>query len=608
MRRSRSLPLVSFFLCAGLLAGCAGDRPLPPPDTETSGQYVPLTTPIIAVGDTQEHESTGFPLHDNDSAIDAYVEVAQRPPEQALFGRRLLEWALTANPDVPFIHLGDVMDLSCRSEADRIGRIFRAGTSPGVILPGNHDGLMFGIYAYNLYDIVQDTDARKWNEACQRGAHVEDGQFRGPNAALSKSGYISHYLENVAAHLHPEPGPTAAPTNRRHTMSWRSPNDNAFLAAVEGELFEGFGYADSFLIQRIQLPRAPQAPRNTIIIGLDTNQAGPLVSTWDTLMGRSPGEKGHIHPDQIKIVERWVDEAIQRNDIVIFAGHHNWRSLGVPTRLLLRAHMTRLNHPLVYLSAHTHTGFWTTHAIAGGRPVLELNVSSLSDWPLAYRRISFAYDETAQRILVRGELLPKTDEPVVADSDLLDAWKAQTCEKSGIPIGYLSDQDADMVNEQRASRGSMLEWLQSWLGGICETCQAPLYEHALSYQDQLLDALLQVDLDLDLVVQRLRFVDMPPFCGDKDYVACAGDLLAQQPANLEASKKLFRRKAQMVHLLNDHLDDLESHQVKTYMTCRAVNAAKIDYDAIFRGKGTYKGETRRRANHFFLTEASVGMK
>jgi hypothetical protein len=58
----------------------------PGPGPSRRARYVDLTRPIIAMGDTQEHESTGYPLHDNDSAIDAYVEVAQRPPEQPLFG------------------------------------------------------------------------------------------------------------------------------------------------------------------------------------------------------------------------------------------------------------------------------------------------------------------------------------------------------------------------------------------------------------------------------------------------------------------------------------------------------------------------------------------
>ena len=99
----------------GLLVGCAGFQPQagPPPEPASTARYQTLTTPIVAVGDTQEHESTGYPLHDNDSAVDAFIEVAQRPPEQPLFGRRVLEWALEQHAAEPFIHLGDVM--TCRA-------------------------------------------------------------------------------------------------------------------------------------------------------------------------------------------------------------------------------------------------------------------------------------------------------------------------------------------------------------------------------------------------------------------------------------------------------------------------------------------------------------
>lgn len=114
-----------------MLAGCSTFVPQPGPGIEPVGQYVTLTTPFVAIGDTQQHESTGLPLHDNDSAIDAYVEVAQRPPEQPLFGRRIVEWALQSHQDDPFLHLGDLMDMSCRSEAKRIGDIFRAAGYKG---------------------------------------------------------------------------------------------------------------------------------------------------------------------------------------------------------------------------------------------------------------------------------------------------------------------------------------------------------------------------------------------------------------------------------------------------------------------------------------------
>jgi hypothetical protein len=65
-------------------------------------------------------------------------------------------------------------------------------------------------------------------------------------------------------------------------LSWRNPNPDAFLSAIEANLLDGHRYADSFIAQRLRLPRAPGADRNVIVIGLDTNQAGALVSTLDT--------------------------------------------------------------------------------------------------------------------------------------------------------------------------------------------------------------------------------------------------------------------------------------------------------------------------------------
>ena len=177
-----------------LLGGCAGFVPQegPPPEpVATAGRYKDLTKPFIAVGDTQEHLSTGHPLHDNDSAVDAYVEVTQRPPEVALFGRRMLEWALQRYPDEPYLHLGDVMDLSCRIEADRMTKIFRATGRTGAILPGNHDGLMFGIYGYNILEAVGDPEGKRWNEACKRGAGLDDGSRKTANEAFSKRDFLN---------------------------------------------------------------------------------------------------------------------------------------------------------------------------------------------------------------------------------------------------------------------------------------------------------------------------------------------------------------------------------------------------------------------------------
>jgi hypothetical protein len=94
-----------------------------------------LTKTTTWFGDTREHETIGFPPHDNDGAVDAYVEVAQRPSEQPLFGRRVLEWVLTSQTE-PAVHLGDLLDMSWQSEIHRIGALFSA------VQPKDLDGEM----------------------------------------------------------------------------------------------------------------------------------------------------------------------------------------------------------------------------------------------------------------------------------------------------------------------------------------------------------------------------------------------------------------------------------------------------------------------------------
>jgi hypothetical protein len=596
----------ALLLVASIAAGCAGFVPQPGPPDEPPARYVDLTLPIVALGDTQEHESTGYPLHDNDSAVDAFVEVAQRPPEQPLFGRRILEWVLQRHPGSPVVHLGDVLDLSCRSEAERIERVFRDAVGNAVILPGNHDGLMFGIYGYRILDAVLDPDAKRWNHACRRGAAPDDDRHRTTNEALSKRGFIGLLLEQHRRRPHVAPGLAAPPERGDYRVSWRHPDPQAFLSAIEANVLDGYRYADSFLAQRLRLPAAPGATRGVVVVALDTNQAGALVGTWDTIMGRSPGSAGHVHPDQIVAVRPWLLEATRRGDIVAFAGHHDWNSLGQPTRLMLRNLMADLPHPLVYLSAHTHRGFWAEHRSLDNRPLLELNVSSLSDWPIAYRRIAFAYDEHGKRLLVRGELMPNAGRTLRSDADLLAAWESQACARIGPEPEAFVRVDRDMVRRQRDARGSLFEWMVEALAPVCETCEQPLFRHAQAYQDAMLETILQLASHLGSRAHRLHEVRLPAWCDGADFFDCSRRLQAASADGFASHVALFRRKAQLVDLLSNHLDDLRSPQAGAYMACRAVQAAKIDFDLTPDDRNAHRGEANRRAEQFFRVEASVG--
>jgi hypothetical protein len=73
-------------------------------------------------------------------------------------------------------------------------------------------------------------------------------------------------------------------------------------------------------------------------------------------------------------------------------------------------------------------------------------------------------------------------------------------------------------------------------------------------------------------------------------------------------RERFRRKAELVDLLGSHLDELQDPQARAYMTCRAVHAAKIDYDLTPDDRRAHRSESVRQAEQFFRVEASVGMR
>lgn len=598
-----ALPVVLPFL-----AGCAGFAPQPGPGpTPSSTQAVPLTQPVLLLGDTQEHEATGYPLLQNDSAVDAYVEVAQRPPEQPLFGRWVLEQALRQGTAMPYIHLGDVMDLSCQSEARRIVQLLVRSPQPGAVLPGNHDGLMFGIYGYRLLEASIDPDAQRWQRACRRPGASDELQ------ALDKRGFLRLYLRAQAdGHLKGLDVPELAERGEQR-LQWTNPDPKAFVSAMRMRLADtpfdkSFGNA-TFLTQRLLLPAAPGAPLGVVVIGLDTNQAGPVSTFWDVVSGKSPGSMGHVRDDQLADVQPWLDEARRAGQIVVFAGHHNWRSLSLASRLRLRAVMERLDHPLLYLSAHTHRGFWAEHRELARRPVLELNTSSLSDWPVAMRQLSLAWDASARRLFVRGALMPLRPDGQSAQSDaeLLAAWEAQTCSITGLPMSRLRSEDLALVREQRERRGGLFDWAVAALSPLCERCQSPLFEHAQSYQDEMLSALLQLDDDLGVDAAVLRTLPSPPQCQGQAWTACARRLRSTVAEGFEAQTALFRDKADLVRRLSDALEDLDGSRATAYMACRAVQAAQLDFELTPDERNSHRGEAKRRAEQFFRIEASVGM-
>jgi hypothetical protein len=610
MSRGSVFPGLPFLAATALLvAGCAQFvKPVPPPP-DPPGRYVLLTQPFIAFGDTQEHEVTGFPLHNNDGAVDAFVEVAQRPPEQPLFGRRILEWVIVNNTDDPFVHLGDLLDMSCRSELARMAAVFAAARQPGALLPGNHDGLMFGIFNSPVVAEALEDSGHAWYRGCVRGA--DDGGregIRNPReSAVDRRTFLATYLSYLAAYPRVFPGLPAAPMRGEARLSWRNPDPEVFLAGIEARLADETSYANSFIVQKLRPPAAPGAPRRVTIIGLDTNQVDAIVGSLDAVREISPGSIGHVRGDQLRAAAPWIEEARRAGDIVVFAGHHNWNSLSFGSQARLGALMATLDHPLVYISAHTHRGFWARHSI-GTRPLLELNVSSLSDWPLAYRRIRFAYDAPAQRLQVHAEILPNLGATPQDDLELLRAWESLTCTDTGFSAAALEESELQVVKGQRDARGTLVDWLVQGLGEWCAPCLQGQYQSGLRYQDALLETLDGLYRDFADTVPAVRNMRSPAACQGAPLPVCSAQLRGRQAEGLEATIALFRERARFIDSINNQLDRINDPRVRNYMVCRAVIAARADYDLTSVERRGGRDETERRALHFFRIEATVGMQ
>ena len=165
-------------------------------------------------------------------------------------------------------------------------------------------------------------------------------------------------------------------------------------------------FTNSFLVQKFSLPTATGAKLKVSIIAFDTTQfGGSLDSTWSMAgsLGTSPGVMGYVQPDQIDAI-RTLLRTQAPNEIILFAGHHDWDHIESRARRALAKVMADVANPIVYLSAHTHTGFWQRWRV-GGRLMLELNVNSLADWPLGYRQVTVWSSRDRKRIRLKTQLM-----------------------------------------------------------------------------------------------------------------------------------------------------------------------------------------------------------
>lgn len=111
-----------------------------------------------------------------------------------------------------------------------------------------------------------------------------------------------------------------------------------------------------------------------------------LPKIRDKFACRTAGTNGEILQDQADAAVAAIERLRKENPSarVILFGHHDLVSLSEPTHEHLAKMITAGAQPL-YVSAHTHLGFWKFHRLHDSISVIELNVGSLLDDPVHFR-------------------------------------------------------------------------------------------------------------------------------------------------------------------------------------------------------------------------------
>ena len=96
---------------------------------------------------------------------------------------------------------------------------------------------MFGIYGYNVLEAAFDPDAEKWHRACRRGAApVDDGHKTAKRSLDQARLHRRLYRRTGQRPARQARARTPAGARAMHRVSWRSPDPQAYLSAIEARL------------------------------------------------------------------------------------------------------------------------------------------------------------------------------------------------------------------------------------------------------------------------------------------------------------------------------------------------------------------------------------
>lgn len=406
---------------------------------------------IWVVGDTQFNNVTGD--RDTSARDDAVENVAIRPPSLDLWSHSILSATLShaaTQSNEPIFFLGDGANTSCYAEYVHFLRAMDARVWFGAI--GNHDGFYMG----NLGGRAE----ADWVAACRRGldpneAWVRSGEENAlqlrlvawtkqlgiPVGTMPKALAVLLYLDDLhrrgvvdidpldMAHWKPTTTPDGRSLRRFRfygTYTTGAERREVSLGAYIGASGTPADKYLAFVVQDVEV-----SGRNHVLIA-DTSDFSETPPDGYALAGFKgkvtarhdlPGQLGRIEQTQYDYLASYAN-AVPDGKHFLVIGHHDWYGLSVHGATLLKAATFAKRGFVTYISGHTHQPTATGGGYNAGHQ-WEINIASLTDWPMEYARITYwPRNDTIETSDIRVEVLTPTRDFQEADCFLAKAaWR-----------------------------------------------------------------------------------------------------------------------------------------------------------------------------------------
>jgi hypothetical protein len=154
----------------------------------------------------------------------------------------------------------------------------------------------------------------------------------------------------------------------------------------------------SYIVQQVNLSM-PGQQQTIYAILLDSTQ----YEFAPTLINNA-GTSGDLQPDQLEVVQRWLERDSKGESITLLMSHHPFGEIRKETGDRINSFRQHYRIPL-YVSGHTHQGQY--FALGGAKGWLELNVGSITDWPIEFRTLTLTdmRDDPEKLVLVSQRYL-----------------------------------------------------------------------------------------------------------------------------------------------------------------------------------------------------------